>query len=447
MRHRNILLFLITLIFGALITSSCGGWISKSPTTAPAAPHPPPPAAAAISTEAEATEGTIRFLEERIKSDPEDFIAYNKLCGYYLRAVQETGDVKYLELASRASAASLKAMPAEVNPGGLASLIQAEYMSHDFAGARDHALRLKEVEPRKSLSYQLLGEALIELGEYGEGEEALRQMQRLSGGLSFAVETRLARLDLLHGRQREAQQRYTTALSLALNQVPPSRETVAWCHWQLGEVAFMFGDYEGAEKHYGESLVTYPDYYRAVASLGRVRAARGDVAGGIEQYEKVVRRLPDPSYIAALGDLYKVSGKDREAAAQYAVVEQIARLSTLNGALYNRQLALFYADHDIKAAEAYALAAKEYEVRRDIYGADALAWTALKANKIEAAQAAMKEALRLKTQDAKLLYHAGMIARAAGDKSAAREHLTRALALSPYFDPLQSQVARQALTE
>ncbi len=82
--------------------------------------------------------------------------------------------MKYLELASRASAASLKAMPAEVNPGGLASLIQAEYMSHDFARARDHALRLKEIQPRKSLSYQLLGEALIELGEYEQGEQALR---------------------------------------------------------------------------------------------------------------------------------------------------------------------------------------------------------------------------------------------------------------------------------
>ncbi|MCA1556704.1 MAG: tetratricopeptide repeat protein, partial [Acidobacteria bacterium] len=293
-----------------------------------------------------------------------------------------------------------------------------------------------------------LGEALIELGEYEQGEEAMRQMEGLSGGgPNFAVETRLARVALLHGRQREARQRYTSALSLARNQVPLPRETVAWCHWQLGEVAFMSGDYEGAEKHYGESLVTYPDYYRAVASLGRVRAARGDLAGGIEQYEKVVRRLPDPSYVAALGDLYKLSGKDREAAAQYALVEQVARLSALNGALYNRQLALFYADHDMKAAEAYALAAKEYEVRRDIYGADALAWTALKANKIEAAQAAIKDALRLKTQDARLFYHAGMIARAAGDKSAARERLARALALNPHFDPLQSQVARLALAE
>jgi hypothetical protein len=44
---------------------------------------------------------------------------------------------------------------------------------------------------------------------------------------------------------------------------------------------------------------------------------------------------------------------------------------------------------------------KEYEARRDIYGADALAWTALKAGKISEAQSAIKDALRLGTQDAK----------------------------------------------
>jgi hypothetical protein len=47
-----------------------------------------------------------------------------------------------------------------------------------------------------------------------------------------------------------------------------------------------------------------------------------------------------------------------------------------------------------------------------------------------------------------LLYHAGMIARAAADMSAARDFLDRALALSPQFDPLQAALARKiAATE
>ena len=93
----------------------------------------------------------------------------------------------------------------------------------------------------------------------------------------------------------------------------------------------------------------------------------------------------------------------------------------------------------------HASAAKEYEARRDIHGADALAWTALKAGQLSEAQAAMKDALRLGTRDAKLFYHAGMIARAAGDDAAARDYLRRALALNPRFDPLQAVIARKAL--
>ncbi|HEX8457510.1 MAG TPA: tetratricopeptide repeat protein [Pyrinomonadaceae bacterium] len=411
--------------------------------TAPTASTAP---ADAVPTDSELTEDTIRFLEERVRSDTKDFIAYNKLSGYYLRAAQETGDMKYLELAARTSDASLKAIPAEANPGGLAASAQVKYMSHDFAGARDSALRLRELEPNKSLAHQLLAEALIELGNYEEAEAALSQMQRI-GGVNFATETRLARVDLLRGRVDAARKRYANALALALNVVPPSRETVAWCRWQLGEIAFGRGDYEEAEQRYRESLATYTDYYRALAALGRVRAARGDMAGAIEQYEKVVKRLPDPAFVAALGDLYKLAGREREAEAQYALVEQIARLGALQGALYNRQLALFYADHDLKAAEAYRLAAKEYEVRRDIYGADALAWAALKAGKTDEARAAIKDALRLGTEDARLFYHAGMIARAAGDAEGARKFLERALALNPQFDPLQARVAREALTK
>ena len=61
--------------------------------------------------------------------------------------------------------------------------------------------------------------------------------------------------------------------------------------------------------------VNFPNYYRALASLGRVRAARGDMSGAIEQYECVTRALPDPVFVAALGDLYHLTGREKNAAA------------------------------------------------------------------------------------------------------------------------------------
>lgn len=430
---------LLALALSGLL-SGCGGWLA-------AGPQPKePPAAAALPPDAGASDAAIRFLEQRVKSDPDDFIAYNQLAERYLLRLRESGDLAYLNLALRAAQSSLKAIPQAQNASGLALLIQAEFAAHDFVSARKHAEELTRIEPRKSYPYQLLTDALLELGDYEGARAALSEMERRARS-DYSSLLRRARMLTLEGKSERARTLYLEALELALDSVPPSRESVAWCRWQLGEIEFASGNYQQAERHFRDSLVTFPDYYRALSGLARARAALGDVAGAIELYEKAASKLPDPTTVAALGDLYEMTGRKREAETQFELIEQIARLGREGGALYDRQLSLFYADHDLKTGEAYEMAKREYEMRRDIYGADALAWTALKSGKVEEARAAMKEALRLGTKDARLFYHAGMIARAAGDEREAREMLSRALKLSPQFDPRQSEIARRALRE
>ena len=294
----------------------------------------------------------------------------------------------------------------------------------------------------------MLGDALLELGDYYQAQAAFWRMEQFDDvpGLTKAtIEQRASRMAFLRGDTSTARRKMQAALVHALTVSTPPRETVAWCRWQLGEIAFSVGDYAGAERHYRDALTTFPDYFRAVASLARVRAAQGDLAGAIRLYEGAVYLLPDPSFVAALGDLYQLVGREKDAKARYQLVGVIAHLSDVSGVLYNRQQALFLADHDLDPQQAYAMAAQEYAVRRDIYGADALAWTALKAGRLAEAQSAMKDALHLGTQDAKLFYHAGMIAHAAGDGTSAREYLHRALSLSPQFDPLQAPIARKTL--
>jgi len=406
-----------------------------------------PPASPLPSDEA-ANRQTILFLEERTKTDPEDFIAQNKLAGYYLQQVRETGDLTYLKLAAHASEISVNTLVPEHNLDGLAELTQVELTSHEFIAARKHALQLIELQPDKSYPRQMLGDALVELGEYDEAKKAYWLMEQFGGvqGLTrVAIEQRLARLELLRGDPRTATEHFRKALRTALAGPAPQRETVAWCRWQLGETAFSTGDYLTAEQHYRDALVTFPNYFRALASLGRVRAAHGDWSGAAEQYEKAIRIFPDPSYVAALGDIYHLLGREQDAADQYKLVEAIARLNLVAGNLYNRQEALFYADHDIHLEKAYQNAVQEYAIRKDIYGADVVAWTALKAGKLPESEAAIKEALKLGTRDSKLFYHAGMIAQAAGDRASATSFLKQGLDLSPEFDPLQARIARKAL--
>jgi len=388
----------------------------------------------------------VRFLEDRVKSDPDDLVALNKLANYYLQLYRETYNAKYLELALRSAHASLNVLAPEQNLAGLDALAQAEYATHDFNSARNHATELIEYQPGKVAGYLVLGDALLELGDYSKATAAYEKVEELDHG-TVASETRLARLAFLRGDLATAQRRYAAALAQAKAALVPTAESIAWCYWQSGETAFQAGDYAAAEQDDRDALAVSPNYVRAMASLGRVRAALADRAGAIEQYEHAVRIMPDPLFVAALGDLYKLADRAKDATRQYALVEQIGRLNELNGVLYNRQLALFYADHDLKLDEAYAKAAKEYAVRRDVYGADAVAWTAFKAGKLTEAQTAMNEALRLGTKDARMLYHAGMIARAAGNRSGAHDYLARVLALNPQFDPLLAPFAVKAAAE
>jgi tetratricopeptide (TPR) repeat protein len=91
------------------------------------------------------------------------------------------------------------------------------------------------------------------------------------------------------------------------------------------------------------------------------------------------------------------------------------------------------------------VARRERAARRDIYTADLLAWSLYKKGQLAEAKATMDEALRLGTRDPRLLYHAGMIAVASGDRASGAKYLRQALAIDPAFDVLQADAARRML--
>lgn len=438
--RRRALLLALTI---ALTTGACQQSAPAENTTV--AELPP---AAPIESDEAATDGAIRFLEDKARDDPHDIVARNKLVGYYLRKLRETGSVTFLDLAGRAARESLASVPAELNVGGLAALAHVEFASHEFESARQHAEQWRTYEPDKVAPLLMLFDVQIELGDYEAAAALIRTIEQrgvATDGAAFELATRQARLAMLQGEHERAGRAYESALVAALRLEPKPRETIAWCHWQLSETGFARGDYEAAQRHAEDSLVVFPGYFRALASRARALAARGDLEGAIAGYEQVSRIVPDPSFIAALGDCYSAAGRTADAEAQYALVEQIGRLSALNGVLYSRQLAVFRADHARDTESAFADAARDYSIRRDVYGADALAWTALKAGRVAEAQAAIREAMRLGTKDARMLYHAGEIALAAGDPAAARKYFEQALELSPAFDPLAAPQIRAKL--
>jgi tetratricopeptide (TPR) repeat protein len=162
-------------------------------------------------------------------------------------------------------------------------------------------------------------------------------------------------------------------------------------------------------------------------------------------YERAIAIVPQPDYLAALGDIAARAGDGGRATKAYATIDAIASLAPERARLYDRQLALFDVDHGRSPERALEIASASLAARPDIYGLDAYAWALYANGRYADARTASDRARALGTADARLLYHAGTISLALGDAARGRDELTAALRLSPEFDPLQAARARDAL--
>jgi tetratricopeptide (TPR) repeat protein len=385
----------------------------------------------------------IASQQRRLAKNPYDAAAYFKLGDAYVQKSRESGDLKYLDLAENALRRTLEIAPR--TPGAVRHLAYVHVSRHEFRRAALEAARALEMEPSDTHAWGVLGDAHLELGEYDKAEAAYSKMMALGDGTLYAY-GRLSGLKSLRGDVEGAMTDLRRGIEAGRAERLP-RESMAWAQWQLGVEHFAVGELDAAEARYQEALQGYPGYYRALAGLAQVRVAQGRPADAVDLYRRAIAVIPMPEYAAALGDLLTALGRIDEARKQYELVEYIGRLSALNQVLYNRDLAYFYADHDVKLDEALALAQREIESRRDIYGHDVLAWALYKNGRLDEARAAIADALRLGTRDARLLFHAGMIHARLGERERARELLSRALATNPYFHVLHADLARRTLTD
>jgi len=182
----------------------------------------------------------------------------------------------------------------------------------------------------------------------------------------------------------------------------------------------------------------------ALTGKGHARAAFGDYENAAKFFTQTQTRVPSIEVVIALGDVYTKTGNGEKAAEQYKLAEFIEQKL---GNLDQRRLALLWADQDTKLDEALAIAEREHKARKDIYTADVYAWCLYKKGNFQAAKTAITEAMRMKTKDARMFYHAGMIEKGLGNSKAAKDFLQKSLQTNPSFDLLQAEKAKAALQE
>jgi tetratricopeptide (TPR) repeat protein len=365
--------------------------------------------------------------------------AWTALGDAFMQKARETADGSYY---ARAEAAYRKAL--ELNPKGVDALVGLAWVEggrHEFEASIEWARKALAIDAKCAAAYGLVGDAALEMGDYDAAFDQYQKMLDARPGL--ASYGRSAHLLHLTGDTRRA----TMLMSKAIQAGGSYAENTAWCRAQLALMYFSEGAYLPAKQLLEEGLRLRPGDYRLLAAMGKVLAAMKEYKAAIGYYARAVTVAPQQDFVAALGDLYALTGQSEEAKHQYALVESIARINKANGVKGDLGTARFYADHDLHLDRALQLAQLEYKTRPNVYTADTLAWACFKSGDLENAGKYIALALKQNTPEAQFSFHKGMICAKAGDKVAARQALYEALSLNPNFDPLQAPVAIEALRQ
>jgi tetratricopeptide (TPR) repeat protein len=200
------------------------------------------------------------------------------------------------------------------------------------------------------------------------------------------------------------------------------------------------GDYAGAAAGFDLALGALPDYPPALEGRGRAALALADYPGAVERLSRALTLHPSIETAWWLGDAYQLAGNAAAAARAYE------RVTRAGARLDPRTLALFYATKSREPAESLRLARAAYSERQDVYSSDALAFALYRNAELAEALPLARNAIALGTPDARLLFHAGLIESAGGDKAQGRVLMQRALALNPRFDPLLTGDAHETFT-
>lgn len=383
----------------------------------------------------------IRFFQSRAERNPRDFISLTTLGQLHVLHARETMDTGEYDRAEAAFQRALRINPRHAAAhAGLASVVMAR---HRFAEALQLAGRALELDPRSQQAQLTIADALMELGRYDEARSKYEELGRRNSGP--AVLARLARWEELCGRRDKAIKLLGEALDKH-RKAGGAAADAAWYKLRIGEMYFDGGNLRRANDWFEAALKDVDGYVPALLALGKVRGAQGRFVEAIALYEQVIATHPDFDHLGELADVCDKAGQTERA--------ESYRRRALAGAdpaslpeWERRHLVLFYCNNDIRLAEALALAHRDLQERQDIHSNETLAWALYKNGRAAEAADAMKQAMKLGTQDAEMFYHAGLIEQALGNTEAARERLQKALRINPYFSFAGSDYARQVLRE
>jgi tetratricopeptide (TPR) repeat protein len=389
-----------------------------------------------VARPADLLTASIAKQQKRLREVPGDWVTWAALSATYLEQARVGADPTYYPKAEGAARESLARHPDD-NANALVALGALANARHDFATARDQARAALAINGSSSDAYGVLADALTQLGDAAGATDAVQHMLDLRPGL--AAFTR-ASYDLeQRGRIDEASSLLQRALDDAVDP-----HDVAFCHNQLGDLAWQAGDVATAETQYTAALAADPAAIAGLRGKARTAAATGHVDVALGIWADLTRRTPTPPDLLEYADLLRVAGRASEADAQVQLAAAAQALFTANGGVDGIGSAAIALAQN-KPDEAVDAARAEWGRRQFVDVADSLAWALHKAGKDAEALPYAQRVAATGARAPGYAYHLGVIELGLGQRDQARSDLTRAIRANPAFSPVEGPVAQQAL--
>jgi tetratricopeptide (TPR) repeat protein len=413
----------------AILLAGCapksGGSASSHNVQPPAAAGtmlPDPLAIALVPQTGESkTDAEIRRLQEQVRSGRNPEATLEQLGWEFVRKARESFDPGYYKLAEECALA----MARTNGESEAAMLLRGHVLDslHRFKEAETLARQLVERRGR-GFDYGLLGDALMEQGRLDEAVAAYQQMMNLRPDLHAYA--RAAHVRWLKGDLEGA----IEAMSLAAGAATPhDAESAAWVNTRLANYEFQAGHAELTAQLCDIALAFQTNYPPALLLRGKMLLAANHCSEAAGLLRTAAALNPLPEYQWALADALRESGRESEA----LEVETLLRQRGL--ASDPRTLALFLATRREAPETALRLGREELAARGDVFTHDAAAWALLSAGQVSEAQAEMSRALAEGTQDARLFFHAAVVAARSGNEAEAKEWAKKSQAIGQMLLP------------
>lgn len=355
--------------------------------------------ARAASTSRVDLEQTVSRMSARLARDPGDAGAAVALADALLRQSRVLGDGA---LALRAEQVLVRALTADSESYSVRRSLATVYLSqHRFGDAMSTAQRCLAERQDDASIYGVMGDAHLELGEYKEAFQAFDRMNEIEPNAASYARASYARE--LQGDLDGA----IRLMRMAADATPPNdQESTAWHAAQLGDLLLVQGTTGAAEREFERAAHTFPGHPLAISGLARVALA----AGRFDEAWRLVQprlELPtvSPSDLEVAGNALSGLGRSDEASRHYRLAEAAWRSEVPEPT----RLARFLAGKGNAPAEALALAESEWRGRRDIFTADALAWSHFRLGHLDEAYRFIVQAVRTGTRDHDIRAHEAAI--------------------------------------